>query len=233
MHAAVIVFFALLLLWILVLSYIFVKGKKRRAEFVRVAKELGLSFSKKPDRALRKRLKKFGRFATTSRGSKYYYNANMMNVLRDNRHGVEMVFFECRQRWEDYGSMDSVFYFRSPAMSLPQFSLRETLLATQLFLGSITGNSGINLKNHPKFSERYYLTSNDEKAALELFDDNLVAFLESQDGFHIEADHDEIIIYTANTQNRVINQRPYKRIEPHEFKQLRSKAVDIFEHFSA
>ena len=232
MPMALIVFFALLFsLGIFIVSYNFAKEKKRRAEFISVAEQLGLSFSKKADRTFRKRLKKFGRFATTL-GGKHYYHANIINVLRDNSNGVERVFFECRQRWTDYGTMDSVFYFRSPAMSLPQFSLRETLSATQLFLGSITGNYGINLENHPKFSERYYLTSNDEKAALELFDDNLVTFLENQDGFHIEANHDEIIIYTANTQDRVVNHRPYKRIEPHEFKQLRSKAINIFEHIS-
>ncbi|TQV80544.1 hypothetical protein [Denitrobaculum tricleocarpae] len=240
MPVALIIFFALLfLLGILVVSHHFVKEKKRRTEFIRIAEELGLSFSKKADRAFRKRLKDFGRFA--SRGGKYRaspvgkyrYHANIINVLRDSRNGVEMVFFECRQRWGKSGAMDSVFYFRSPSMNLPQFSLREMLPATQLLLGFMTPNSGINLKNHPKFSEMYYLTSNNEKAVLKLFDDKLVSFLENQDGFHIEANHDEIIIYTANTEYRTTNYRPYKRIEPHEFKQLRSSAIDIFEHFRA
>ena len=196
---------------------------------MRVAEELGLSFSKKSDRALRKRLKEFRRFAT--RGGRRRYHANIINVLRDNMFAGEMVFFECRQRWGNSGTMDGVFYFRSPGMSWPQFSLREMLAAKQLFLGAMTGNSGIEIEDHPRFSERYYLTSNDEKAALELFDGKLVTFLESQDGFHIEAHHDEMIIYTANTEYRTVNHRPYKRIEPDEFEQLRSKAIDIFERF--
>ncbi len=232
MPVALIIFFALLfLLGILVVSHHVVKEKKRRTEFIRVAEELGLSFSKKADRAFRKRLKNFGRFATS--GGKHRYHANIINVLRGNRNGVEMVFFECRQRWGKSGAMDSVFYFRSPSMNLPQFSLREMLPATQLLLGFMTPNPGINLNNHPKFSEMYYLTSNDEKAVLKLFDDKFVAFLENQDGFHIEANHDEIIIYTANTEYRTTNYRPYKRIEPHEFKQLRSRVINIFEHFRA
>jgi len=210
---------ALVLLWILIRGASSSHEKKRTEEFVQIAKNLKMSPSKKVDRAFRDRLKPFHRFR---RGR----NGTFRNILHENKNDVQMVFFECFYerpvKTSDSSGrsvMEGVFYFYSPSLDLPEFTLHEAEELQQAFLGAF-GIKDINFENHPVFSKKYLLNSKDEGSVRALFSDKLIRFLENLNGVNIEGCGNQLIVY-----------RPGIRIKTSMFAQHKDEAVEIFEQF--
>ncbi len=66
------------------------------------------------------------------------------------------------------------------------------------FLHKIYGFAGfddIEIKNHPDFSNRFYLLGEDETAVAKYFNDELVQFFESNPYYHIESNGDHLLIF--------------------------------------
>ena len=194
------------------------KEKKRTEEFVQIASDLQMSFSNKVDRSFLNRLKPFKRFRIRP-------HRTSRNMLYENKNDVQMVFFECYNQNRTGGShvsgrnvMEGIFYFSSSSLKIPSFTLHEAEELQQVFLGAF-GVKDINFENHPVFSKKYLLTSDDETAVRRLFSDELASFLEKLNGINIEGCDNQLIVY-----------RPTIRIETSKFKQLKQEAVQIFEH---
>lgn len=66
------------------------------------------------------------------------------------------------------------------------------------FLHKVYGFAGfedIDIKNHPDFSNRFYLLGEDDKGVKEYFNDKLVHFFESNPYYHIESNGDHLLIF--------------------------------------
>lgn len=80
---------------------------------------------------------------------------------------------------------------------IPDFSLE----AEGLFydLRSIGGNKDIDFKDHPAFSDHYFLTGTDEEEVRAFFNPSLLSFLENNRGYVIEAKNNSLLVY-KNTE---------------------------------
>ena len=194
------------------------KEKNRTAKFIQIANDFHMSTVSKLDRSFRNRLKNLQRFKRKPYGG-------FKNILRKNKNNGEILFFECyRGRRKNSNShepwvMEGIFYFNFSALNLPCFYLHEAEEFKQFFLSAL-GCKDINFERHPVFSKKYFLSGDDEIAVNKLFNEKLIRFLEGLDGFNIEGCDTQLIVY-----------RPYVRIDPNKFKQLKNEAVQIFEMF--
>jgi hypothetical protein len=78
------------------------------------------------------------------------------------------------------------------SQEIPVFVLdKEGLLK---FLYSLAGFKDINLKGHPDFNKRFYLSGERTKEIQALFTDELILFLESNPYYHIESNGNSLLI---------------------------------------
>ena len=85
----------------------------------------------------------------------------------------------------------TVLYIRT-SQQVPDFTLDK-----EGFFEYIThvGDRQIHLKNHPDFSERFYLYGGDKKAISKFFSDELILFFESNAYYHIESMQKGLLIF--------------------------------------
>jgi hypothetical protein len=76
---------------------------------------------------------------------------------------------------------------------IPDFALEPEGLFTKF--SELTFGKDIDFKDHPDFSKKYYLRSNNETATREFFNESILAFLESHDEMHIESHRNKLLIY--------------------------------------
>jgi hypothetical protein len=195
------------------------RDKQRTAEFMQVAKDLRIPFSNKGDRSLIKQFNSLWRFR---RGG----HSRPKNVFLEDKGGVQFTFFESQKMNRTSSSnqsgqrvLEGMFCFSSNHLDLPNFALHAAEELQQMFL-DLLGFKDINFENHPGFSKKYLLNSDDEKAVRAFFNDELIGFLEGLDGFNIEGCGHQLMIY-----------RPDVRVEPGEFRQLKQEASRIFDRF--
>lgn len=115
--------------------------------------------------------------------------------------------------------MEGIFHFESPELDLPTFSLHEAEELQQMFVTAF-GYSDINFEDHPDFSKKFLLNSDNQMAVRKLFSEKLIRFVEELDGINIEGSGNQLIAY-----------RPFTRIETRNFKQHKQEATRIFEQF--
>ena len=217
----IVIIMALILFSIFLRAPLRKKEKERTAEFAQIASDLQMSFSNTVDRSFKNRLKPFKRFRLGLHNS-------FKNMLHEDKNSVQFAFFECFKKnrsgnpnTSGRNVMEGIFYFESAFLKVPDFSLHEMEELPQAFLGTF-GIKDINFENHPVFSKKYLLNSEDEKAVTTLFSDELISFLEKLNGINIEGSGNRLIVY-----------RPDIRIETSKFKQLKQESDQIFEQFCA
>jgi hypothetical protein len=190
----------------------------RKAKFIQIANDCGMSNVEHLEKTVRNRLKSLDRFRNAPYGG-------FKNVLREKKGNVEILFFECyRHQRKNSNSLEpwvreGIFCFNSTDLNLPLFSLHKALELQQLFLNTL-GYEDINFENYPVFSKKYLLNSSDKIAVNKFFNKKLISFLEDLDGFNIEGCDTQLIVY-----------RPNVRIDPQNFKQLKKEAYNIFKEF--
>ena len=76
--------------------------------------------------------------------------------------------------------------------TIPVFTLdKEGLLD---FIYGMAGFKDIQLENHPDFNKRFFLSGEDQDAIQNLFSNELILFLESNQYYHIETNGNSILI---------------------------------------
>ena len=175
------------------------------------AEQMGMEFSAKGDSALLESLSAFDLFSQSG--------VKITNVLHGDSeqlgYGED---FEVRILEHIYSSDDStisqtVIYFRSPQLSLPDFSMRPEHFFHKI--GSVLGYQDIDFESHPtavEFSKKYLLRGKDEQKIRALFTDKVLTFFAahpsvgnghlpfwhwSQYEVCVEGSGDQLILYRA------------------------------------
>ena len=175
------------------------------------AEQMGMEFSAKGDSALLESLSAFDLFSQSG--------VKITNVLHGDSeqlgYGED---FEVRILEHIYSSDDStisqtVICFRSPQLSLPDFSMRPEHFFHKI--GSVLGYQDIDFESHPtavEFSKKYLLRGKDEQTIRALFTDKVLTFFAahpdvgnghlpfwhwSQHMVCVEGSGDQLILYRA------------------------------------
>jgi MFS superfamily sulfate permease-like transporter len=82
--------------------------------------------------------------------------------------------------------------------SIPDFALEPERLWTKVFESSF--GVDIDFKNHPGFSNRYYLRGEDDLAIHDFFHEEVLEYLESHDDLHIESHRNKLIVYLKHEE---------------------------------
>ena len=114
----------------------------------------------------------------------------------------------------------SVIYFRSPELNLPQFALRPENLFHNI--GGVFGYQDIDFDSHPQFSKKYLLRGNDEQKVRELFATEVLGFFEGQDGISTKGGGDQLIFYRLG-----------KRIKPEDVRPFIEEGLEVFRLFAS
>jgi hypothetical protein len=78
-------------------------------------------------------------------------------------------------------------------VSIPDFALEPEGLFSKLF-ETLQGRD-IDFDNHPVFSKKYYLRSNNEEAVRAFFTEPILQFLENREEMHIECHRNRLVFF--------------------------------------
>ena len=76
---------------------------------------------------------------------------------------------------------------------LPVFTLDREGLLERLY--SAAGYEEVLIPRHPEFNRRFFLKGEDREAVLDVFDDGLILFLESQPLYHVESSGEGLLVF--------------------------------------
>ena len=207
--------FAALVVTILVCSYI--SEKRRTDKFRLVAEELGLPFFPKGDQSLIDRLSDFHLF---SEG----HGKKIENTLHGDSGTVEVAIFGYKYTVgsgkNSSTKRQSVVYFRSASLDLPQFAVRPESFFHKI--GGVFGYQDIDFESHAGFSKSYLLRGTDEEQVRETFNDEVLDFFEQNQGVSVEAARNDLIFYRAS-----------KRIKPTDVRQFMEEGFRVFRLFES
>lgn len=175
-------------------------ARKRTERFQQVAQDLKLTFI--PQRDTPNRLQ---RFHLVSRGD---CRGEIRNMIQGKIDDAVMGMFDYHywitdSRGENSSTTDyeqSVIYFRSRMLNLPHFDMRPEGLSHKI--GSAFGYQDIDFQAHPHFSKKYLLRGDDESRIRDLFNDEVLTLLETQNRISVEAYGDQFILYRAKKRIR-------------------------------
>ena len=78
-------------------------------------------------------------------------------------------------------------------ITIPDFALEPEDLWTKF--SELTFGKDIDFKDHPVFSNKYYLRGDDEAAVREFFSESTLVYLENHNGIHIESHRNKLLVY--------------------------------------
>ena len=180
-----------------------------------IAHKLNLQFSPEGDDSLLERL---NHFHLLSQG----HSGRIWNMLHGETNNVELAVFDYRYltgsgtHFSVYNQ--SVIYFRSPKLNLPQFAVRPEGIFHKI--GSVLGYKDIDFESHPHFSKKYLLRGDDESVIRALFNNELLNYFESQQNISVEGGADQLVFYWAE-----------KLIEHEEAERFMDEGFQVFEQF--
>ena len=190
-------------------------GKKRTEQFALISAELKLNFFPKGSTSLFERLKPFHLF---SKGR----SRKIKNLMEGEANKVELAIFDYQYTTgggdNSHTYRQSILFFRSPKLNLPDFSLRPENVFHKI--GSAFGYKDIDFETHPLFSKSYLLRGDNEAAIRGLFNNELLNFIESQQKISIEGSGDQLVFY-----------RHKKRVKPEEVEEFMEEGFKVFELF--
>ena len=126
--------------------------EKRTMQLASIAHKLNLPFFPEGDDSLLERL---NHFHLLSQG----HSDEIWNMLHGETNNVELAVFDYQYTTgsgeHSYIDNQSVIYFRSPKLNLPQFAVRPEGIFHNI--GSVLGQKDIDFVSHPDFSKKYLL----------------------------------------------------------------------------
>ncbi len=110
----------------------------------------------------------------------------------------------------------SVFCIWSPKLYLPQFSMRPEGIFHKI--GGAFGYQDIDFDSHPEFSKKYLLRGDNEASIRQLFNNNVLTNIESQQKISIEGGGNQLVFYK-------------KRIKPDDIESFMDEGFRFFKLF--
>ena len=189
--------------------------EKRTMQLASIAHKLNLPFFPEGDDSLLERL---NHFHLLSQG----HSDEIWNMLHGETNNVELAVFDYQYTTgsgeHSYIDNQSVIYFRSPKLNLPQFAVRPEGIFHNI--GSVLGQKDIDFVSHPDFSKKYLLRGDDESVIRALFNNELLNYFESQQKISVEGGGDQLIFYRAA-----------KLIKHEEVEQFMDEGFQAFQQF--
>jgi len=188
--------------------------KKRREAIRQVAEEMGLPFYPKGDANLVTQLSMFNLF---SQGR----SRKIFNMLHGDTEDVNLGIFDYQfttgsgknsTTWKQ-----TVVYFNSPMLNLPQFAMRPQSFFHKI--GKMFGYQDIDFDTNPVFSDNFILQGADEAGVRALFTPELLTFFEGRTGISLEGQGAHLIFYRHNN-----------RAKPDKIRELMNEGFAIFKH---
>jgi hypothetical protein len=188
-----------------------------------MANDLNIPFYRKGDDSLYNHLEHFHLFSMSSK-------LKITNMLHQEDKETELAFFDftfeigggisriSRDHGISYASryQQSVVYFCSPKLDLPQFVLQPEKKFHQF--GDL---QDIDFSSHTKFSDDYLLQGNPEESVRNLFNDQLLDFFESKPELCVEGGANQMLFYRLN-----------ERISPNELSQFLEEGMQVLAKFT-
>ena len=198
------------------LGFIFWRMEKKRTEqFALISAKLKLNFFPKGSSSLFERLKTFHLF---SKGR----SRKIKNLMEGEANKVELAIFDYQYTTgggeHSHTYRQSILFFRSPKLYLPDFSLRPENVFHKI--GGAFGYKDIDFETHPIFSKSYLLRGDNEAAIRGLFNNKLLNFIQSQQKISIEGSGDQLIFY-----------RNKNRVKPEEVESFMEEGFQVFDQF--
>ena len=212
-----------IIILVLLAFYFFWYPQLRRSENLRkIAIDLNIPFYPKGDDSLYDHLEYFHLFSMNSK-------SRITNMLHQKDEETELAFFDFDFTFEigGGGSRDngisyyanryqqSVVYFCSPKLDLPQFVLQPEKKFHQF--GDL---QDIDFSSHTKFSDDYLLQGNPEESVRNLFNDQLLDFFESKPRLCVEGGANQMLFYRLN-----------ERVSPNNLNQFLEEGMQVLAKF--
>ena len=210
-----------IIILVLLAFYFFWYPQLRRSENLRkIAIDLNIPFYPKGDDSLYDHLEYFHLFSMNSK-------SRITNMLHQEDEETELAFFDFTFEIGGGGSRDngisyyanryqqSVVYFCSPKLDLPQFVLQPEKKFHQF--GDL---QDIDFSSHTKFSDDYLLQGNPEESVRNLFNDQLLDFFESKPRLCVEGGANQMLFYRLN-----------ERVSPNNLNQFLEEGMQVLAKF--
>jgi len=217
-----------LLIFIVSVIVLIPRAKQRTKKFKQVAGQMGMKFSN-GDSALLRRL---GAFDLFRRVFRVHTGLTRLQKITNVLHGdseqlgysedFEVRILECVYPSGKSAISQTVICFRSPQLSLPDFSMRREEWHHKM--GSALGYQDIDFESHPTaavFSKKYLLRGKDEQKIRALFTDEVLAFFAGQDKLCVEGFSSHLCFYRA-----------FKLIEPEDIPAFMKEGFEVFRLFT-
>ena len=185
---------------------------KRSNNLKKTANDLNIPFYPKGDDSLYDHLEYFYLFSMNSK-------SQITNMLHQEDKETELAFFDFKFMWgvsEPIERVQSVVYFCSPKLDLPQFVLQPEKKFHQF--GDL---QDIDFSSHKKFSDDYLLQGNPEESVRNLFNEQLLDFFESKLGLCVEGGANQMLFYRLN-----------ERISPNKLSQFLDEGMQVLSKFT-
>ena len=205
-----------IIILVLLAFYFFWYPQLRRSENLRkIAIDLNIPFYPKGDDSLYDHLEYFHLFSMNSK-------SRITNMLHQEDEETELAFFDFTfeigagspSTGTEY--KQSVVYFCSPKLDLPQFVLQPEKKFHQF--GDL---QDIDFSSHTKFSDDYLLQGNPEKSVRKFFNNQLLNFFESKPGLCVEGGANQMLFYRLN-----------ERISPNKLSQFLEEGMQVLSKFT-
>ena len=205
-----------IIILVLLAFYFFWYPQLKRSENLRkIAIDLNIPFYPKGDDSLYDHLEYFHLFSMNSK-------SRITNMLHQEDEETELAFFDFTFEI-GAGSLgagteykQSVVYFCSPKLDLPQFVLQPEKKFHQF--GDL---QDIDFSSHRKFSDDYLLQGNPEESVRNLFNDQLLDFFESKPGLCVEGGANQMLFYRLN-----------ERVSPNNLSQFLEEGMQVLANFT-
>ena len=200
------------------------------------AEQMGMEFSEKGDSALLESLSAFDLFSKSG--------VKITNVLYGDSEQLgygeefEVRILECTQdRGEDGQVHQTVICFRSPHLSLPDFSMRPEHVFHKI--ASVLGYQDIDFESHPtaaEFSKKYLLRGKDEQKIRVLFTDKVLTFFAAHPDVgngHLPFWHwSQHMVCVEGSGDQLILYRDGIRIKPEDIPAFMKEGFEAFRLFA-
>ena len=144
------------------------------------------------------------------------------NLMEGEANKVELAIFDYQYTTgggeHSHTYRQSILFFRSPKLYLPDFSLRPENVFHKI--GGAFGYKDIDFETHPIFSKSYLLRGDNEAAIRGLFNNKLLNFIQSQQKISIEGSGDQLIFY-----------RHKNRVKPEKVESFMEEGFQVFDQF--
>ena len=176
------------------------------------AEDLGLPFYPTEDTPLLTRLSCF-RLFTQGHGRK------IKNMIHGDTEQVEIAIFDYQYTTGSGKNAktrkQTVIYFESPDLQLPQFAMRPESLFHKL--GSLVGLKDIDFDSHPAFSSAFHLQGEDEPSVRQLFREEILDHFEEHTGVCVEGRQQQLVYFRSST-----------RVAPEQIRSFMEEGYAIF-----